>query len=339
MTDIFTKLLHELKERRAVVLVTVIASAGSTPRGTGAQMLVGEEGPLAGTIGGGAVELQSQQLARRLLREGRSVRHGFLLRQNDAEDIGMICGGDVSVWLQFVDSMDADWIELAETLLSRISDGTGGWFVQKLDGSGAALLAGDRERLAGACLTLSEGVPTGVCTLTEDCFIMPLPVRERAVLFGGGHCARALAPLLRQVGFRVTVIDNRPEAAVSEAFPDAEQVICGDYGNVSGCVALTPDDYVVVMTHGHSHDFEVQNQILRMPLAYVGVIGSRGKKAAVNRRLRECGIPESAIEQVHTPIGTAIKAVTPAEIAVSIAGEMIYERAVRRERDGVKKGL
>lgn len=94
---------------------------------------------------------------------------------------------------------------------------------------------------------------------------------------------------------------------------------------------LTAEDYVVVMTNGHVHDLEVQEQALRKTLAYIGVIGSRTKIAAVNEQLRDAGIPEEAIETVHTPIGTPIRAVTPEEIAVSIAGEMICQRAIRRE--------
>ena len=87
-----------------------------------------------------------------------------------------------------------------------------------------------------------------------------------------------------------------------------------------------------------SIDLEVEDQVLRYPLAYVGVIGSRKKTAAVNAALRESGISEEALRRVHTPIGTPIKAVTPAEIAVSIAGEMICERAMRREARGEETG-
>jgi len=85
------------------------------------------------------------------------------------------------------------------------------------------------------------------------------------------------------------------------------------------------------MTNGHSFDLEVQDQVLRGDFAYVGVIGSRKKTAAVNARLRDRGVSEEAISKVHTPIGTPIKAITPEEIAVSITGELIYTRAIRRE--------
>ncbi|MFR0768790.1 MAG: XdhC family protein [Dysosmobacter sp.] len=148
------------------------------------------------------------------------------------------------------------------------------------------------------------------------------------MIFGAGHIARALVPLLRSVEFRPVVYDDRPALADPAAFPDAERVVCGDFRNIAGTLPLSPEDYVVVMTSGHLHDLEIQEQILRQELAYVGVIGSRAKIAAVNARLREAGISEEKLCTVHTPVGTPIKAVTPAEIAVSIAGEMIYERAL-----------
>ena len=109
----------------------------------------------------------------------------------------------------------------------------------------------------------------------------------------------------------------------------------GDYTQISDYLQFTGDDYIVIMTNGHSFDLEVQDQVLRGDFAYVGVIGSRKKTAAVNAKLRERGVADEAIAQVHTPIGTPIKAVTPEEIAVSIAGELIYTRALRREATGI----
>ena len=140
--------------------------------------------------------------------------------------------------------------------------------------------------------------------------------------------------MLRSVGFRPVVFDDRPEFANPARFPEAETVVCHDYTDIASGLVLTPEDYAVVMTSGHSHDLEVEKQLLRRPLAYVGVMGSRTKTAYVNQKLRESGIPEEAIQRVHTPIGTAIKAVTPEEIAVSVTGELIYERALRREAAG-----
>ena len=130
--------------------------------------------------------------------------------------------------------------------------------------------------------------------------------------------------------------DAGADLVTKERFPAAESLICGDFGHIAQYITTEPEDYIVIMTSGHTHDFEVQEQILRRPAAYVGVIGSRAKTASVNARLRAAGVDEAAIASLHTPVGVAIKAVTPAEIALSIAGEMIYERALRREQAGIQ---
>ena len=316
MNGIFTTLLYEMEKHHDTVLCTIIADSGSTPRGMGAQMLVGEKGLLCGTIGGGAVEGQSIELGKKLLQERRSTVHEYKLHHNDTEDIGMVCGGDVTVHLQFIAADDAVWNALAGDVLHRIALRQPGWLVLALD-SGTPALRDD-------AVTDSARVA------------LPLPIGERAILFGAGHCSLALCPLLTTVGFRVTVVDDRPELVTKERFPTADAVVCCDLDRLADAVPVGGEDYVVVMTNGHSHDFAVQEQVLRGQYAYIGVIGSRSKTASVNARLRAAGIREEAIATVHTPIGTAIKAVTPEEIAVSIAGEMICVRATRRENAGVQ---
>lgn len=333
MNTIFAKMLYELEKDHDLVLVTIVSEAGSAPRGTGSQMLVNQDGRVMGTIGGGAVEHQSELLALKLLAEKQSDRHDYILRSNKNEDIGMACGGNVSVWFQFVDHTEPRWQTLAGAVLARIEARQPGWLVQKQDGSFPTLL-GTEDVLSGEALTDATVYQIPGCMLTETGFSMPLPIGERAIIFGGGHIARELAPLLDRVGFRVTVMDNRPEFADPADLPGAREVICGDYLKLDDYFEITDEDYVVVMTNGHSHDYDIQEQLLRKKLAYIGVIGSRRKTAVVNQRLREAGVPEEGIAQVHTPIGTPIKAVTPAEIAISIAGEMICQRATRREAAG-----
>lgn len=336
MNTIFAKILYELEKDHDLVLVTLIAEKGSTPRGTGSQMLVNMDGRLLGTIGGGAVEYDAEQLALSLLNEKRSCIHDYVLRKNKTEDLGMVCGGDVTAYFQFIDHTDARWGTMAGAVSERTSARLPGWLIQRLDGGFPALLGENGELLAGESCENAEVYQIPGCMRTESGFSMPLPIGERAVIFGGGHIARELAPLLKNVGFRVTVMDCRAEYADPADFPDAERIICGDYTHIDRYLDLGAEDYVVVMTNGHTHDFDVQEQALRRKLAYIGVIGSRKKTAVVNARLREAGVPEEGIAQVHTPIGTSIKAVTPAEIAISIAGEMICERALRREAAGFR---
>ena len=335
MNNIFAKLLYEMEKGHDTVLVSITAEDGSAPRGVGSQMLVGAQGRILGTVGGGAVERRSKELAMDLLARRQSGRHAFRLRKNAVEDIGMICGGDVDVLLQYISATDPVWKALAGRLTEQVQEKQNGWLVQRLDGGTPALLGEDGELLAGETPVTEENLLCAGGLCTEEYLSLPLPVGERVVIFGGGHCGQALAPVLKSVGFRVTVFDDRPEFLTEELFPDAEERVCGDFLRVADSLTLNERDYAVVMTYGHSRDYEVQEQILRRPLAYVGVIGSRTKTAAVNRRLREAGVPEEAIQSVHTPIGMDIKSVTPAEIAVSIAGELILVRALRREATGV----
>ena len=313
MRTIFEALLSLLDRGEDAVLATVASAQGSTPRGTGAQLLAGRSGLLAGTIGGGPGEAQALRLAAECLREKRSEVRRLELRHGG--ELDSVCGGEQTVLLQFIPGDSADWRALAREVLERLKARRGG------------CLALEADRVP---VLLEEGGPAW----DGARLLLPLPIGERVVIFGGGHCALALAPVLRSVGFRLAVFDDRPEFASPVRFPEAETVVCAPYTDIAAALALTPEDYAVVMTSGHSHDFEVEEQLLRRPLRYVGVMGSRTKTAYVNQKLREAGVPEEAIRRVHTPIGTAIKAVTPEEIAVSIAGELIYERALRREAAG-----
>ena len=335
MDRIFAKLLYMMKKKLDTVLVTIIADQGSAPRGAGSQMLVGEEGRILGTIGGGAVEGKADAMARQLLKEHRSCCHLFQLHAAAKESIGMVCGGDVQVQFQYIPGTSDHWRTLVGKVLEMTSARQSGWLALKTDGSDPSLLTGDGSAVLGDSVS-GEKTPEGwKPERSKDVFCLPLPIGERAVIFGGGHCAQALAPLLHAVGFRVTIFEERAEYGCQENFPTAEQIIVGDYTRISDWLQFTGEDYIVIMTNGHSYDLEVQDQVLRGDFAYVGVIGSRKKTAAVNQKLRERGVSEEAIARVHTPIGTPIKAVTPEEIAVSIAGELIYTRALRREASGI----
>ncbi len=301
MKALFEKLRELLEQKKDCLLVTLIDGSGSTPRGAGAQMLVGEEGRIVGTIGGGAVEKRSEELALSLLKEKRTALEHFSLR---GEDVGMVCGGAVTAHFQF---LDASALGLVREVLSCIAR---------------------RER---AALTLFDDGRAPVLGAEEGgVFTLPLEIAERAIIFGAGHVAQSLCPLLASVGFYPVVFDNRSELAVRGLFPDAEDVICGDFSRIADYLAVTGEDYLVVMTNAHLNDMEVEDQLLRGEFAYLGVIGSKRKTLAVNEQLRSRGITDEQLQKVHTPIGTPIGAVTPAELAVSITGELIAVRASRR---------
>ena len=309
MQQLFEAMQKEWSAGRNAVLVSVVGKSGSVPRGSGAQMLVGSDGLLCGTIGGGPAEFDAVHRAQELLKAGQSGTHHYVLRQNPAEDLGAVCGGDVTVAFHFAPVENADWAALAQEVLDHLT------------------------RQEPAYLILSD-MPILSPVPTERFSSFPLPIRQRAIIFGAGHCSAALCPLLDTLGFRVTVFDDRPDWNTAERFPTAEKRIVGDFERIGDYLTLTGEDYVVVMTSGHGHDYQVERQVLGQNVAYLGVMGSHGKTAVVNEKLRSDGFEEAAIAAVHAPIGTAIGAVTPEELAVSIAGEMIRERAARREQSG-----
>lgn len=330
MNIIIPKLLTKMTMGHDVVLVTIVSETGSTPRGTGAQMLVGYNGWLGGTIGGGAMEKSAIEYGMKLVTEKRSMVHEFQLRSESSDNLDMACGGDVTVLFQYIDARDPLWQEVADATMKRINDVKCGWLVQRLDGGAPALVDEKFGKVAGELDAQLENVALGACVLTETHFAMPLPVAERAFIFGGGHCGLALAPVLKNIGFRVYVFDDREEYANRERFPDAEEVICGDYLRLKDYITFEENDYVAVMTTGHRHDFEVEEQALRHPLAYIGVMGSPQKTQAVNAKLRECGITDEDLARVYTPIGLDLGGHTPAEIAIAIAAEMIQVRSSRK---------
>lgn len=314
MKALMTKLLECLPQQD-MVLVTIVERTGSTPRGVGAQMLAGREGRLAGTVGGGAVEGKALQRALLQLEAGASCRMRYGMDGTAGRETDMICGGSVELLYSYIGRNDEAWACAASEVLRRLDAHL----------TGALVLAEDAPpRCCGEDAKRPEG------GMQDERFVLPLTRIWRVILFGGGHVAQALASVLADVGFAVTVFENRPEFADAGHFPRAERVILGDYEAIAGFVELREDDFYIVMTHGHQYDCALEEQLLRRGFAYIGVMGSRRKTAAINEKLRAAGISEAALARVHTPIGLPIHAQTPEEIAVSVAAECIAVRASLR---------
>lgn len=159
-------------------------------------------------------------------------------------------------------------------------------------------------------------------------FIEEFKLKSTAYIFGGGHVAYALEPVLRHVDFRTVVIDDREEYANPQRYPHAERtVVVSDFDHAFDDIEADEDSYIIIVTRGHRGDLQVLRQALRRPLAYLGMIGSRRKNRLLYDALRKEGVTEEQIAQVHSPIGLDIGAETPEEIAVSIVAEIIRERA------------
>ena len=151
-------------------------------------------------------------------------------------------------------------------------------------------------------------------------------------IFGGGHVSMELAKLVKYVGFEYVVWDDREDFAKGERFPEAKQVICKPYDEVLKVVNITKNDMVVVMTRGHAYDYIVEKQALQTSACYIGVIGSSNKNKVIKEKLLSDGYTEKELERVCAPIGFAIAAETPEEIAISIVSELIMFRSKLENR-------
>ena len=335
MRNMFRNISALLREGRDLVLVTVVASSGATPRGAGARMLVADTGRVCGTIGGGAVEYRSEQIAAQMLREKRSGEHDFSLTRDDVQNLGMICGGAVQVFFRYLPAGDAETLALAEAAEALYEKGADLWLLSDIGAEGRLGLYGKD------CGYVSFDAPDWLvgelsrhphrCVRDgRDIYVEQINSSGRVYVFGCGHVAQELVPVLSHVGFRCVALDDRPEFARRELFLTAEEVLLIDFERIADFVTLGEEDYACVMTRGHAFDAVVQAQMLKTPACYIGVIGSAHKKAGVFQRLREeYGFTDADFARITSPIGLSIKAETPAEIAISIAGQLIELRATR----------
>lgn len=163
-------------------------------------------------------------------------------------------------------------------------------------------------------------------------FVKEFKLASTAYIFGGGHVAYALEPVLRHVDFRTVVIDDREEYANPERYPYAERTLAVDnFDNAFDDIETDEDSYIIIVTRGHRGDLQVLRQALKAPHAYLGMIGSRRKNRLLYDTLLEEGFKEEDFAEIHSPIGLSIGSETPEEIAISIVAEIIQVRAEKNK--------
>ncbi|MBR2894649.1 MAG: XdhC family protein [Oscillospiraceae bacterium] len=313
-----------------LALVTVTAASGAVPRGAGARMLMSRRGRLYGTIGGGAVEYRAQQIAQEVIDSRCSHGQSFELTREDRQNLGMICGGNCEVFFHFIAAGDANTLAVTAAAEQYFVQGRDVWLISNLAEGGTLSLADRSDTVLGNYLTRK---PYRLREDGRDLFLEQICTSSTVYVFGGGYVAQELVPVLSHVGFRCVVMEDREEFARRELFPTAERIILGDFNRVSDFCTIGSEDYVCIMTRGHAYDTVLQAQVLRCRPCYCGVIGSRSKAAGVREALRQdYGLTDEELDLVTTPIGLPIRAETPAEIAISIAAQMILHRTQQSEK-------
>lgn len=318
MEKLFKTLLTALQNGRACFLTTIIASSGSTPRNAGAYMLIDENGRLYGTIGGGNLEYQATLTGQKHLADKVGFIHDYVLTAESSAELGMICGGSCRILFYYF-AADAENIALVESLYQTAAAKNEYYLL-------LPLAAGTID----ICKHLDVPDRRGIVTLEgREYYAEQFAYDGKVYIFGGGHLAQELVPLLSHLDFQCIVIEDRPEFAEKKLFPAAVRVILADFKQLDKAVDIKANDYAAVMTRGHLHDADVERFILNTDVGYIGVVGSRKKAALTRATLLAEGFSQQQLERIITPIGLDIGSETPAEIAVSIAAQLIQERAKR----------
>ncbi len=197
------------------------------------------------------------------------------------------------------------------------------------------MIDGNESKMAHFELTNKDASKEGMlCGGIVDVFMEPIKPLPALLIFGGGHISFFLARIGKMIDFHVTVIDDRPEFANAERFPEADETIAEDMASVTKQLDINSASYIVIVTRGHQKDTEVVQWAVTTPAAYIGTIGSKRKIHTAFAYLKTKGITQEQLDRVHSPIGLPIGAETPEEIAVSIMAEIIQ---VRRQLVETKK--
>jgi xanthine dehydrogenase accessory factor len=352
MRDVLEDLIGWWQAGETVGMGTVVATWRSAPRPAGAAMLVGPDGTAVGSVSGGCVEGAVYEEAKDAVEtaEPRLQRYG--VSDDDAFAVGLTCGGILDVFVEPVSRESFPELgEVAEsvarhepvavvTVVKGPDDRLGRRLVLWADRCSGSL---GLERLDDAVAADARGMlaagRTGLLHVGHDgerrgdeltLFVNSFAPPARMVVFGAIDFAAAVARVGAFLGYRVTVCDARPVFATPKRFPDAHEVIVEwphrylqaevDAGRIDERTVLC------VLTHDPKFDVPLLEVALRLPVAYVGAMGSRRTHEEREARLREAGLTKEEIGRLSSPIGLDLGARTPEETAVSIAAEIIAGR-------------
>ncbi|WP_051027257.1 XdhC family protein [Nocardia higoensis] len=333
-------------------LATVVAVRGSAPRSIGAVMAVDAAGTVRGSLSGGCVEAAVLEVCREVLVTGTPVRQSFGYEDADAFAVGLTCGGELDVFVQRVTAADHAVIEavLREDIPVAL--------VRDLD-SGALLAVTDTDTTISAGASAScvqvggTGAPppvsamppavveqaramldagsSGVCAVgcgpdERTVLVESFTTRPRMIVFGATDFTVALCRVGALLGYRVTVCEARPAFADPARIPEADEVVVAWPHRYLRDTDVDARTVICVLTHDPKFDIPVLAEALRLPVAYVGAMGSRHTDRERRAKLREAGVGERELGRLRSPIGLELGGRTPEETAVAIAAEIVAVR-------------
>lgn len=343
MSKIIKALHNSLHQGEGVVMAAILSKQGSAPRSPGTRMIVHEDGHISGTIGGGWVEAQVQKLARDFFetKKGACIRE-FTLDSKAYADMDMVCGGSVSLLLEYLPATEDNIIIFAK-LLEILEKNKNGFMVSQLPLDSNSDFQMQRCIISGKSQTggfqLNEQTLVSLSDHAEKMrspgllhvgkerfFVEPAQFNGTLYIIGAGHLGIETAHLAHRTGFNVIVMDDRKKFASKERFPMAEVHVVDKLENCFSGFSMGPGSYIVIMTRGHIYDRDTLEQALKTRATYIGMIGSKSKREMIYAYLLTRGVSQETLDEIHSPVGLSIGAQTPEEIAVSIVAELIQVR-------------
>lgn len=311
-----------------VALVTVARVEGSAPRHVGSRMAVRADGSTVGSVGGGRGEADARAAALARLAGGGSAILRVEMTGEEATGPDLICGGVSELWIEVVAAGSPYAAAVAavdrDEAVVLAASAEGGCLA--VVGEGGEAFAGSAAALDPAAL--SRARESGLCAMgeTDGLLYSPFEPSERLLVLGGGHVGLALASVAVGLSFQVTVVDPRPEYSGPGRFPAGVACLRSGYAEAIAAFPFGKRAYAVVVSPGHLGDLECARALLREEYRYAGLIGSRRKSRMLIEELVAEGFPRDRVEALRTPVGLAIGAETPEEIAIAIAAELIAVR-------------
>jgi xanthine dehydrogenase accessory factor len=352
MLDIAEELNRWVEQGRDFAVATVVAVGGSAPRRPGAALAVDADGTAIGSVSGGCVESAVYELCAQALTDGETVLERFGYSDEDAFAIGLTCGGVIDVLVTPVRAADPARPVLASAVAAA-ARGEAAAVARVVSGPahllGRALLVrpdGSREggfgahpeldrTVAGEAAAFLDAGRTGTLGIGEQGSRCGAPLTvlvessvppPRMIVFGAIDFASALVRIGKFLGHHVTVCDARPVFATRARFPEADEIVVEWPHRYLERTRVDGRTVLCVLTHDARFDVPLLRLALRLPVAYVGAMGSRRTHLDRNERLREVGVSELELARLHSPIGLDLGARTPEETALSIAAEIVARR-------------
>ncbi|MEW2588190.1 XdhC family protein [Streptomyces virginiae] len=352
MLDIAEELNRWVEQGRDFAVATVVAVGGSAPRQPGAALAVDSEGTAIGSVSGGCVEGAVYELCRQALEDGETVRERFGYSDDDAFAVGLTCGGiiDILVTPVPVGSPARAVFEAAlaaasrgeAAALARIAQGPaelmGRAVLVRTEGPFEGGFGGHPEldrTIAEEARAMLDAGRTGVLEIGADGRLCGEPLKvlvessvppPRMIVFGAIDFASALVRIGKFLGYRVTVCDARPVFATKNRFPEADEIVVDWPHRYLESTGVDGRTVLCVLTHDAKFDVPLLELALRLPVAYVGAMGSRRTHEDRNKRLRDVGVTEIELARLRSPIGLDLGARSPEETALSIAAEIVANR-------------